>query len=181
MATTGTVATLVHPTGIRTARDLTLLLGRVGLAVLMIAHAKLEYDYGGGSIAGVGRLFEQAGVPLAVVTGPANLLFEAIGGVALILGLGVPVVGVLMALNMLGAWVLVHPTALYAADHTGPETVIADWTAQPGARRHRLRTLPARPPDRPPRGPPDASSSRGFDSLNRAAASEGNMGGGTLR
>jgi putative oxidoreductase len=30
-----------------------------------------------------------------------------------------------MALNMLGAWVLVHPTALYAADHTGPETVIA--------------------------------------------------------
>jgi putative oxidoreductase len=26
---------------------------------------------------------------------------------------------------MLGAWVLVHPTALYAADHTGPETVIA--------------------------------------------------------
>jgi putative oxidoreductase len=125
MATTGTIATLFHPAAIRTARDLTLLLGRVGLAVLMIAHAKLEYDYGGGSIAGVGRLFEQAGVPLPAVTGPANLLLEAIGGVALILGLGVPVVGVLMALNMLGAWVLVHPTALYAADHTGPETVIA--------------------------------------------------------
>jgi putative oxidoreductase len=97
----------------------------VGLAVLMIAHAKLEYDYGGGSIAGVGRLFEQAGVPLRAVTGPGNLLLEAIGGVALILGLGVPVVGALMALNMLGAWVLVHPTALYAADDTGPETVIA--------------------------------------------------------
>jgi putative oxidoreductase len=91
----------------------------------MIAHAKLEYDYGGGSIAGVGRLFEQAGVPLAALTGPANLLLEAIGGVALILGLAVPVVGVLMALNMLGAWVLIHATALYAADHTGPETVIA--------------------------------------------------------
>ena len=125
MSTTGTIATLFHPAAIRTARDLTLLLGRVGLAVLMIAHAKLEYDYGGGSIAGVGRLFEQAGVPLAAVTGPGNLLLEAIGGVSLILGLGVPVVGVLMALNMLGAWVLVHPSALYAADHTGPETVIA--------------------------------------------------------
>jgi hypothetical protein len=37
------------------------------------------YDYGGGSIAG--RLFEQAGVPLAALTGPANLLLEAIGGV----------------------------------------------------------------------------------------------------
>jgi putative oxidoreductase len=114
-----------HATGVQTARDLTLLLGRVGLAVLMIAHAKLEYDYGGGSLAGVGRLFEQAGVPLASLTGPANLLLEAVGGVALILGLAVRAVGVLIALNMLGAWVLVHPTALYAADHTGPETVIA--------------------------------------------------------
>jgi uncharacterized membrane protein YphA (DoxX/SURF4 family) len=38
----------------------------------------------------------------------ANLLLDAIGGVALILGLGMPVVGVLVALNMLGAWVLVH-------------------------------------------------------------------------
>ena len=106
MSTTGTIATLFHPAGIRTARDLTLVLGRVGLAVLMIAHAKLEYDYGGGSIAGVGRLFEQAGVPLAAVTGPANLLLEAIGGVALILGLGVPVIGVLMAVNSSapGSW-----------------------------------------------------------------------------
>ena len=125
MTTVDTAITRSHPTGVRATRDLTLLLGRVGLAVLMIAHAKLEYDYGGGSIAGVGRLFEQAGIPLAALTGPANLLLEAIGGIALILGLAVPAVGVLIALNMLGAWILVHPTALYAADHTGPETVIA--------------------------------------------------------
>jgi putative oxidoreductase len=125
MTTTKAIATHRRPAGLRTARDLTFLLARVGVAVLMIAHAKLEYDYGGGSIAGVGRLFEQAGVPFPALTGPANLLLEAVGGVALILGIGVPVVGVLMALNMLGAWVLVHPTALYAADHTGPETVIA--------------------------------------------------------
>ena len=124
MTTMDTLTIRAHPTGVQMARDLTLLLCRVGLAVLMIAHAKLEYDYGG-SIAGVGRLFEQAGVPLAALTGPANLLLEAIGGVALILGLAVRAIGVLMALNMLGAWVLVHTTALYAADHTGPETVIA--------------------------------------------------------
>jgi putative oxidoreductase len=61
MTAVDTVATRSRPTGVQTARDLTLLLGRVGLAVLMIAHAKLEYDYGGGSIGGVGRLFEQAG------------------------------------------------------------------------------------------------------------------------
>jgi putative oxidoreductase len=109
----------------RTARDCALLVGRIGLAVLMIAHAKLEYDFAGGSVAGVGQLFAQAGVPLPAFTGPANLLLEAVGGVAMILGLGVPIIGGLMALNMLGAWVLVHPTALYSLDHTGPETVIA--------------------------------------------------------
>jgi putative oxidoreductase len=43
----------------------------------------------------------------------------------MIVGLAVPVVGVLMALNMLGAWVLVHTSGLYAMDHNGPETVIA--------------------------------------------------------
>ena len=181
MATTGTVATLVHPTGIRTARDLTLLLGRVGVAVLMIAHAKLEYDYGGGSIAGVGRLFEQAGVPLAAVTGPANLLFEAIGGVALILGLGGAGRRRTDGPQHAGRLGPGPPDrALCGRPHRSGDRD-RDWTAQPGARRHRLRTLRARPPDRPPRGPPDASSSRGFDSLNRAAASEGDMGGGTLR
>ena len=36
-----------------------------------------------------------------------------------------PVVGVLMALNMVGAWVLVHTSGLYAMDHNGPETGIA--------------------------------------------------------
>lgn len=125
MTTTNTVDLRPSSTAIRLVRDSVLLLGRIGLAVLMIAHAKLEYDFAGGSVAGVGQLFEQSGIPLASIAGPANLLLEAVGGVALIIGLGVPVVGLLMALNMLGAWVLVHPTALYALDHTGPETVIA--------------------------------------------------------
>ncbi|MGH4006152.1 MAG: DoxX family protein, partial [Pseudonocardiaceae bacterium] len=87
------------------ARDLVLLLARIGLGVLMVAHAKLEYDFAGGSIAGVGALFEEAGVPLAAITGPANVLFEFVGGAAMILGLAVLPVGVLMALNMVGAWI----------------------------------------------------------------------------
>jgi putative oxidoreductase len=107
------------------ARDLVLLLARIGLGVLMVAHAKLEYDFAGGSIAGVGALFEKSGVPLAAITGPANMLFEFVGGAAMILGLAVLPVGVLMALNMLGAWILVHTGGLYALDQTGPEMVIA--------------------------------------------------------
>jgi putative oxidoreductase len=125
MITTSSVERRSPATAIPVLRDLALLLGRIGLAALMIAHAVLEYEFGGGSLGGVVRLFEQAGIPLAPLTGPGNLLLEAVGGVAILLGLGVPVIGVLMALNMLGAWVLVHPTPLYAMDHSGPETVIA--------------------------------------------------------
>ena len=40
----------------------------------------------GGSLAGVGQLFAQAGVPLPAITGPANVLFEFVGGIAMILG-----------------------------------------------------------------------------------------------
>ena len=108
---------------VRAAQDVVLLVARIGLGVMMLAHAKLEYDFGG-SLAGVGQLFAQSGVPLPAITGPANVLFEFVGGVAMILGLAVPIVGVLMALNMVGAWLLVHTSPLFAMDHNGPELVI---------------------------------------------------------
>jgi putative oxidoreductase len=108
----------------RTTRDVVLLLARVGIGVLMVAHAKLTYDFGRG-LAGVGQLFAQGGVPLPALSGPANVLFELVGGIAMILGVAVRIVGVLMALNMVGAWVFVHTSGLYAMDHNGPEVVIA--------------------------------------------------------
>jgi putative oxidoreductase len=108
----------------RTTHDVVLLLARVGLGVLMLAHAKLTYDFGG-SLAGVGQMFAQSGVPLPALSGPANVLFELVGGIAMIFGAAVRIVGVLMALNMVGAWVLVHTSGLYAMDHNGPELVIA--------------------------------------------------------
>jgi putative oxidoreductase len=123
--TTGNPAT-ARPTTpvVQTARDLVLLVARIGLGVMMFAHAKLEYDFGG-SLAGVGQLFAQGGVPLPAITGPANVLFEFVGGIAMILGLAVPIVGVVMALNMVGAWIFVHTSPLFAMDHNGPELVIA--------------------------------------------------------
>jgi putative oxidoreductase len=108
---------------VRTARDVVLLVARIGLGVMMLGHAKLEYDFGG-SLAGVGLMFEQSGVPLGAITGPANVLFEFVGGIAMILGLAVPIVGVLMAINMVGAWIFVHTSPLFAMDHNGPELVI---------------------------------------------------------
>lgn len=118
------MTTVTTTTGTRTLRDLVLLLARIGLGIIMIAHAKLEYDFAGGSIAGVGDLFAQSGVPLPAISGPANVLFEFVGGAAMILGLAVPIVGVVMALNMVGAWVLVHTSALFSMDHNGPELAI---------------------------------------------------------
>lgn len=124
MTLTGTPDADNRTAGVSVTRDLVLLLARIGLGVLMLAHAKLEYDFAGGSIAGVGALFEKSGVPLAAITGPANVLFEFVGGAAMILGLAVRPVSVLMALNMVGAWIFVHTGGLYALDHTGPELVI---------------------------------------------------------
>lgn len=114
-----------HASTVSLVRDLVLLLARIGLGVLMVVHAKLEYHLAGGSITGVGALFQKSGVPLGAVAGPANVLFEFIGGAVMILGLAVLPVGVLMALNMVGAWIFVHTGGLYALDHTGPELVIA--------------------------------------------------------
>ena len=119
MTTVDHTALTRHTGLVQTARDLVLLAARVGLGVLMVAHAKLEYDFGG-SLAGVGRLFAEAGVPLPALTGPANVLFELVGGIAIILGVAVPVVGVLMALNMVGAWVFVHTSGLFAMAPNGP-------------------------------------------------------------
>src|SRR3712207_9346446 len=102
MTTIDRTALTRHTGLVQTTRDLVLLAARVGLGVLMVAHAKLEYDFGG-SLTGVGQLFAEAGVPLPALTGPANVLFELVGGIAMILGAAVPLVGVLMALNMAGA------------------------------------------------------------------------------
>lgn len=105
-------------------RDLVLLLARIGLGVLMIWHTKVAWDYTGG-VAGMVDGFDQTGIPLPELTARANLFGELIGGSLLILGAGVRLIGVLMAVNMAGAWYYVHTSGLYAMDGNGPQTVIA--------------------------------------------------------
>lgn len=107
-------------------RDAVLLVARIGLGILMIWHAKVAYDYSG-SVAGFVAGFEQIGIPFPELTARANLFGELVGGIALILGASVRLVGLLMAINMLGAWYWVHPHALYSfsSERSGPESVIA--------------------------------------------------------
>lgn len=105
-------------------RDLILVLARIGLGILMIWHTKVMWDFTGG-VAGSVAGFDQSGVPLPELTARFNLALEFFGGIALILGAGVRVIGVLMAFTMAGAWYFVHDTALYSMSGSGPETVIA--------------------------------------------------------
>ena len=99
--------TLLHPASKSPAlTDLALLLSRVALGVILLAHGwqKLN-EY---TIAGTAASFAQMGVPAPTVAATFATAVELVGGAALILGLLTPVVALFNVVNLLGALVLVH-------------------------------------------------------------------------
>ncbi|MBM7784927.1 DoxX family protein [Tenggerimyces flavus] len=108
---------------VQIARDLALLVARLGLGVILIAHGWQKLSDQG--LAGTAAGFGQMGVPLPTVSAYYATFVELVGGVALILGLALPLVGLLVALDMAGALVLVHlPNGLFASQG-GFELVLA--------------------------------------------------------
>jgi len=88
---------------------------RVVLGVTFLLHGWQKVTEW--TIAGTQASFAQMGVPLAEVAAPAVAVLELLGGLLLVLGLGTRVVAALLALDMLGALVLVHlPGGFFAAD-----------------------------------------------------------------
>lgn len=104
-----------------TVRDSVLLVGRVVLGLVFVAHGLQKFDMGLGN---VGGYFGSLGVPLPEAAAWVQALIEIVGGGALVLGALVPVVGAVLALSMLGALWFAHRAAGLYVTEGGYEFVL---------------------------------------------------------
>ncbi|HEY3504915.1 MAG TPA: DoxX family protein [Actinocatenispora sp.] len=117
------VSRTVDPRLAARVRAVVALLTRVGLGVVFVAHGwqKLVTD----GIPVTAKGFTAMGVPAPSVSAWYAGLIELVGGIALIVGLALPVVGVLLFLDMAGAFVFVHVSHGVFAGQGGFELVLA--------------------------------------------------------
>lgn len=95
--------------------DLALLLARLGLGGVLIAHGWQKLDQMG--IEGTTAFFESLGIPLPQVAAYTAIGVELIGGGLIVLGLLTPIVGVLVALQMGAAgWFAHRENGIFVGD-----------------------------------------------------------------
>ncbi|HVO21296.1 MAG TPA: DoxX family protein [Anaeromyxobacter sp.] len=93
--------------------DLALVVLRVIVGLVFAVHGFQKlFVFGFGGVIGA---FGHMGVPVATVTGPLITLLELLGGLALIVGIFTRVAGLLFAVEMLVAMLLVHAKAGFFA------------------------------------------------------------------
>ena len=105
-----------------TRQSIALLVGRLALGIVLIAHGWQKFfTYG---ISGATASFEQMGVPVAGAAAVFAALVELVGGILLIVGFAVPLVGLLVAIDMAGALIFVHAPNGVFVDAGGYELVL---------------------------------------------------------
>jgi putative oxidoreductase len=87
-------------------RDVLLLITRVAVGLVFFAHGWQKLFTNG--VDGTAAFFGQNGVPAPQASAWVAALLELVGGALLVVGLAVPVVGILLLLDMLGAYLFVH-------------------------------------------------------------------------
>lgn len=106
--------------------DAGLALLRIVTGAVFLAHgAQKLFQFG---LTGVTASFSQAGVPLPAITAPLVSGLEFFGGIALVAGLLTRLVGLGLAIDMLGAIFLVHLAGGFFAPK-GVELVLLLGTA----------------------------------------------------
>ncbi|MCW2940601.1 MAG: DoxX family protein [Actinomycetia bacterium] len=108
----------------RSPYDVVALLARLGVGVIFIAHGWQKIQVG---VTSTGHTFKGQGVPLPTVAAVYSTFVELLGGAALILGLGLPVAGLLLFVDMAGAVAFVNGKhGLFITGHRdGYELVLA--------------------------------------------------------
>jgi putative oxidoreductase len=86
--------------------DVGLLVGRIALGIVFIAHGWQKFNDVGH--AAQTKMFEAMDIPMPGLAALFATWVELLGGIALIIGLLTPVVGILLALDMVGALWFVH-------------------------------------------------------------------------
>jgi putative oxidoreductase len=104
------------------ARDLAVLVTRVAVGLVFLAHGWQKLSTNG--IDGTTAFFDQVGVPAASAAAWFAAVVELAGGAALVLGLAVPVAGLLLVVDMIGAYAFVHAGAGLFVEQGGYELVL---------------------------------------------------------
>lgn len=104
-------------------RNIGLLLGRVALGVIFLAHGLQKLNVWG--LDGTTSAFDGMGVPAAGLSAFLVTWLEILGGIALIIGLLTPVFAALLTIDMIGAIFITHvDNGMWVADG-GYELVLA--------------------------------------------------------
>lgn len=109
--------------GMETLTDAAILLARIGLGVVFVAHGWQKFFTLG--LTRVGEQFAAYGVPQPHVTAAIVAGVELVAGIALIAGILTPLAGILLGADMAGAFYFVHATHGPFISQNGWELVVA--------------------------------------------------------